>query len=481
MPKARYRSSEEEVWQETEVGTRSSTRVLFDPFPKQQEFIDAVVSGKYRQMLYGGAIRGGKSYVLIALIFLFCRVFPGSRWAIVRKDMPTLRKNTLPVFEALRPTTFCRQFNQSTWTARCSNGSEVLFWPESYTRDPELNRWRGLEVNGFAFEEVNEVQEASWNKGIERAGSWKVRGGGPQPPPLLLASCNPTDGWVKDAFHDPWESGTLEAPRFYLPARITDNPHIDPAYLESLKDLPEPEYRRFVLGDWTVNLDPQQLIRWEWVQAAINGHKSDGEIIVRKKGPRGLGVDVARYGKDMTVFAITEGNCLYGLHAYDGLEINQTAQKALEVAIEQGISPDRSNIDSVGLGAGVLDMMHVLGFPAMEVVSGGKPLPEPGSFFVFWDRRAQIWWHARELFRLGLIRILIPDSPARKKLVADLTSVRYEVRSDRKLVVESKDDIKLRLGRSTDYGDAYVYALAKGTPRTRRAVLPPTIIMTTSG
>lgn len=465
------------------VGTASRSRAvtpLFEPFAKQREYIDAVFSGRFRQLLYGGAIRGGKSYVLIALLFIFCRLFPGSRWAIVRKDMPTLRKNVLPVFEEIRPTRFCGPFNQGTWTAICRNGSQILLWAEQFTRDPMLNRWRGLEVNGFAFEEVNEMQEASWNKGIERAGSWKVRGGGPQPPPWLLASCNPAEGWVKEKFYDPWESGSLEPPQFYLPATIDDNPHVDPVYRASLNDLPEPEYRRFVLGDWTVSMHPQQLIKFEWVEAALKGHWPSGELILQRRGVRRMGVDVARTGDDKTCFSLFDGNSLYGLHEYDALWLDEGAVKIIEVASDEGIPADLVNVDAVGLGAGTVDICHSHGFEVREVLSGNAALmiEEAGdafSFFRFGNRRDQIWWQVREMLRRGRLRIAIPDSPARKRLIADLMAPRYKVKGDKTFEVEDKDAIKKRLGRSPDDGESFVYAWAKTLPRHRRPALPPSV------
>ena len=68
-------------------------QVLFAPFPKQQEFLDAVFSYKYSFIVFGGAIRGGKTYALLGLFILLCKIYPGSRWAIVRKDLPTIKKN----------------------------------------------------------------------------------------------------------------------------------------------------------------------------------------------------------------------------------------------------------------------------------------------------------------------------------------------------------------------------------------------------
>ena len=219
--------------------------------PKQASFFEAVFSGLYRFLGFGGGIRSGKSQTAFVLAQVLCRIFPGSRWAIVRKDLPTIRRNVLPAFEKVRVQSFCGPLNQSDWTYTCTNGSQIILFSESFSEDRELNRWRGLEVNGFILEEANELQEASFRKAIERAGSWVVPGLKVQPPPLVVCTFNPSGGWVKRVFHDPHKAGTLKAPFYFQPATILDNPHIPQAYLDSLKSLPERDYKRFVEGDWT--------------------------------------------------------------------------------------------------------------------------------------------------------------------------------------------------------------------------------------
>ena len=220
--------------------------------PKQIQLADAALSGEYRYLLFGGAIRGGKSFAAILLLFMLCRLYPGSRWAIVRKDLPTLRRNTVPTITKVKPEGFAGALNQSDWSIPCANGSVVFLFSESIKDDPDLDRWKGLEVNGFVLEEANELDERSWFKAIERAGSWIVPGLAHQPPPLILLTSNPAFGWLKQTFYDRWKVGQLDKPYFYLPATVHDNPYLTPEYLDSLKNLPDHEYRRFVEGDWSV-------------------------------------------------------------------------------------------------------------------------------------------------------------------------------------------------------------------------------------
>lgn len=233
--------------------------VLFKPFPKQEEFLEAALSGKYHFILYGGAIRGGKTFCLLALFIFLARLFPGSRWAIVRRDEPTIKKNLYPSWDKIKPSNYIVRSNLQTHTFTFKNGSQIIFFPESFDTDKELNRWRGLEVNGIGFEEINECQEVSFEKAFERAGTYIIRGKDvPQPPIIVVATCNPTDGWVKEKIYDRWKDGTLPESWLYIPSRIYDNEPLlkaQPGYIAGLKaSLTKLNFEKFVNGDWDIQL-----------------------------------------------------------------------------------------------------------------------------------------------------------------------------------------------------------------------------------
>lgn len=142
--------------------------------------------------------------------------------------------------------------DNSTYTYTFRNGSQIIFMAENFADDKELTRFSGLEVNGFGADEMNELQKATFDKMFERAGSWIIPElGEEQPPSLVLGTCNPSHGWVKENVYDKYVKGTLPESWYYVPAKITDNPHIPKSYLESLrKNLPPIKFRQFVEGDW---------------------------------------------------------------------------------------------------------------------------------------------------------------------------------------------------------------------------------------
>lgn len=221
---------------------------------KQTEAYDLALSGEKKVILYGGAIRGGKTWWLLLTMIRLCSMYPKSRWVIVRESLPTLKRNTLPSWkkildEGVAP--FVKSFNQDTYTVTFTNDSELMFMAESFDQDKDLERFKGLEINGAGCEEISELQEETFNKLIERTGTWIVKD--LNVPSPILATCNPTHNWVKKRFYDKWVNDELPDTWAYIQAKISDNPFLPPDYLQGLKENMMPtDYQRFVEGDWEV-------------------------------------------------------------------------------------------------------------------------------------------------------------------------------------------------------------------------------------
>lgn len=226
---------------------------IIRPTPKQIEAKNIVMRPEVQIGLYGGAIRGGKSYWLILMFHSLALIYPKSKWLLLRESGPTLERTLIPTFqklldEGLQP--YIKQFDRRSLVVTYHNGSQLIFMSENYDQDKELNRFRGLEINGAGIDEINEIRKETYTKIIERSGSHITES---SPPIKILATCNPTQGWVKEEFYEPHINGTLPESRVYIPAKITDNPYVTKGYLDSLRDnLPPLDYQKFVDGDWTI-------------------------------------------------------------------------------------------------------------------------------------------------------------------------------------------------------------------------------------
>jgi hypothetical protein len=93
--------------------------------------------------------------------------------------------------------------------------------------------------------------EQTLDLAFSRAGRWECK---PRPKPVILATANPSNNWLKSRVYDHWRAGTLPEKWMYIPAKVTDNPHLTEDYLEQLKYLPRYKYMSLVEGDWDVQL-----------------------------------------------------------------------------------------------------------------------------------------------------------------------------------------------------------------------------------
>ncbi|MGF7218629.1 hypothetical protein GGR92_004808 [Spirosoma lacussanchae] len=236
-----------------------NTQVSFEPslFPKAAQLFNAAHSGKYRIIVCGGAVRGGKTFGVGGTLVTLHRRFPGARSMVVRDTLPNLRTTTLPTIEKLMPQSFVKQFKgdpQFQW--KFTNGGSFQFFAEQDATDKERKRWNGLEMNWIWLEQAEELQRATYDKALERLGSYFIpKHVGKQPHPILFITVNPTSTWVREEFYDKFLAGTLPDYVCYIPMTIDDNAALEPSFRESLNmlKLTNPiKYKIFVEGNWDV-------------------------------------------------------------------------------------------------------------------------------------------------------------------------------------------------------------------------------------
>lgn len=201
---------------------------------------------------------GGKSYVCMAIAILICKLFPGSIGVVIRESVPTLKKTSLKTFWKVCPKSFVQSYNQQDQVVTFTNGSQIFFMAEDYDNDKDFDRFKGLEVNFFVLEQIEELNEGLIDVCFIRAGRHKIQ---PtenypeprQPKPLVIANVNPTLLWPKSKVYDAYNSNSLPKGWYYLPAKITDNPALadDKEYMERLENLDALTKKRLIDGDWT--------------------------------------------------------------------------------------------------------------------------------------------------------------------------------------------------------------------------------------
>lgn len=213
-------------------------------------------------------------------------------------------------------------------------------------------------------------------------------------------------------------------------------------------------YQNRVAGEFAAS-EEDGVIPLAWVEAANQrwlewqdqGKPLEGEMTA-------VGVDVARSGKDKTVFALRYDWLITELRRYSKADTMETTGRVAGILNLGGTAV----VDVIGVGAGVVDRLREQGknveaFNASERTDHQDQSGELG----FVNSRSAAWWNLREILELEPVA-LPPDD----RLTGDLVAPRWKVVSGGKIQVESKDEIKKRINRSTDDADAVIQAFWQG-------------------
>jgi hypothetical protein len=167
--------------------------------------------------------------------------------------------------------------------------------------------------------------------------------------------------------------------------------------------------------------------------------------------PKVLGVDVARFGDDKTVFIRRQGLAAFGLQKFRGLDTMQIA--SLVARIIEDWKPDAVFVDVVGIGAGVVDRLNQLGYDdIVHAVNAGDP---PADSTLYFNKRVELWGDMKGWLKAGAS---IPDDT---ELVDDLSGPNYGFSAKEQFVLERKIDMKARGIASPDCADALSMTFAE--------------------
>ena len=230
----------------------------------------------------------------------------------------------------------------------------------------------------------------------------------------------------------------------------------------------------------TRGISPDQpryaLIRMEWIKQAIELFKNkcmiNGKLQEENiSGYYSLGVDVADSEQgDKAALALGRGEFLISVKEFQCDDANRLGKMDVRLMINQyGIRPENVGVDGIGVGAGTINALKEIGAKVTNIKGSGCPVKLNLSED-FNNLRSQMWWQLREDLRTGKIGIVNDSS-----LIADLITPAWCIKNGN-IVVESKEDIKKRLGRSPNKGDSVVYWNWVRTERKRKAIVNTSIL-----
>jgi len=165
-----------------------------------------------------------------------------------------------------------------------------------------------------------------------------------------------------------------------------------------------------------------------------------------------IGIDVARFGSDQTVFTVMDNLDMIDLDWHSGKDTMKTCGKAVNLFKEYGFSKEHDLfvVDDTGLGGGVTDRLVELGYTVIPVNFGAAS--EDTEEFA--NLKAEIFWCLRRVFKDGDISI-----QDKGKLVGQIPTIRYDFTSSGKISIIKKKDMKKAGLTSPDFADSLALAV----------------------
>lgn len=240
-------------------------------------------------------------------------------------------------------------------------------------------------------------------------------------------------------------------------------PELDDFEFEGQWYRPEDLFRKKVLGKFP-KVGDDVLIPQQWIEAAQERWKqAHGKEPIERDGDiRMLGVDVAGMGRDATCYVERMGAWCSGFDSHNSGGTADHMEVAGKVATWRRRNPyGFVSIDTIGEGAGVYSRCREIEREPEYIISckysewgGNDPdkMRDMTGEYRFVNMRAYLFWCVRDwLNPKNNTGAMLPPDPLFEE---EATEIRWFFRSDGKIQIEPKEDIKKRINRSTDRFDA---------------------------
>ena len=266
----------------------------------------------------------------------------------------------------------------------------------------------------------------------------------------LVMVGNPTksEGYFYDAF-------TKLKDRYWTrTVSCEDSPRVTPEYIEEMEERYGRDSSTFairVLGNFAETTE-DTIISNSLVESAVTR-----DVDLSETAPIVWGLDIARFGSDKSALCKRQGNhVLEPIKSWaklDLMALTGAVHAEYTKAQAEGKVPQEILGDSIALGAGCCDRLRELGLPAIDV-NTGESASVSGQYK---NLRAELWHKAKEWFEQLNCRI-----PRDERLMFELCSPRYTYESSGKIRMETKAEMKKRIGHkgSPDFADSFVLTFA---------------------
>ena len=423
----------------------------FKPSPKQDQIFKLFEDELTTEVVYGGSLGSGKSYLLASMLVMKCLTKPGIRIGLARNTITNLKKTTvvslMEVFQdwGLSPAAHYT-YNSQAGVIKFENGSEIVLVELTYLpSDPQFTRLGGMLLTFGVIDEATEVDEQGKTIFQTRLGRWKNDELGVKP--FLLMTCNPSkSSFIYRDFYIPNKENRLKPHQKFVQALPTDNPYISESYLNNLSEsLSLTERKRLLFGEWELEDSPNSLFKSEDVQLMFDTSiKLDSDKTMR------MSCDVA-FTSDQCVILIWQGSTVIKTIKPNNTEEDTLIETIKKLATEYKVKTSNICWDADGVGKYL--KQH---FPSgYEIHNGAKPIQNKG----YSNLKAELFFKLSELVEAGQVKV--EDSSIKREVTEELAVIKHRPKEsmNSKIELVSKGLMKRELGHSPDIADALAYGM----------------------
>ena len=412
---------------------------------KQQIAFDYLTDDITTEVLFGGSAGGGKSWFGCTWLILNCIKYPETRWMMGRSKLKALKQTTLNTFFDIcsdwNLTSDHYNYNAQSGEITWYNGSTIILKDLFlYPSDPNFDSLGSLEITGAFIDEVNQVTEKAKNVVSSRI---RYKLDIYNLIPKLFMSCNPAKNWTYNEFYKKNKENKMEDYKQFIPALVTDNPHISKHYISQLQKMDEVSKKRLLYGQWEYD-DKTALFNYD---AIIDVFKDFKYTNNKTYNNHYITCDVARKGSDKAIVKLWCGFDVIHTEIFKISLINEIVDYIKSLQTEYKIQNNRVVVDGDGVGGGVVD--YIKG--CYDFVNNSRALNGEN----YYNLKTQCYFMLAKYMNDGLISIYNWTVEQRDLTIQELAVIkRKNVDKDAKLQIISKDEMKAMIGRSTDFSDA---------------------------
>jgi len=407
----------------------------------QKECLKYLFDTKTKEVLFGGAAGGGKSWVGVSYLILMALQYPKTRYLMGRSKLDALKKTTLNTFFEVCTLWNLKanndyNFNGSSNIITFYNGSEIILKDLFlYPSDRNFDSLGSLEITGAFIDEANQITEKAKNVVASRL---RYKLDQFNLIPKMLMTCNPAKNWVYSEYYRPAKNNTIKPYRKFIQSLVGDNTYISKHYEKQLTELDELSKQRLLFGNWEYDATNDSLIEYN---AIINLFNQQG-----KEGEKYITCDVARFGSDKTVIMLWHGLHIKNIRTLLKTSVNEVVDTVRQMQQNHQVNLRNIIVDTDGVGGGVKDYLRCQSFH-----NGARPIKGEN----YQNLKTQCYYKLADLINKAQIGITCNDINIKNYIIEELEQVRTkDADKDNKLQIIPKENVKSILGRSPDYADA---------------------------